>query len=56
MQLGPEQVLALLTAPFDPALSAAAVKRSVSDMKRAAKARYPELVGVFVSPAPARVP
>jgi cation diffusion facilitator family transporter len=55
VQLGPEQVLALLTVTFDPDLTAAGVDRSVSDLKRAAKAAYPELVGVFVSPAPARV-
>ena len=55
VQLGPEQVLALLTVKFDPDLTAVRFERAVADLKRAAKAAYPELIGIFVSPAPARL-
>ncbi len=54
VQLGPEQVLALLTVRFEPTLSAADIERAVSELKGAAKASYPELIAVFVSPEPSQ--
>jgi divalent metal cation (Fe/Co/Zn/Cd) transporter len=51
VHLGPSQVLALLTVRFDPKLTASAVAEAVAGFEKAAKAAYPELITVYVSPA-----
>jgi cation diffusion facilitator family transporter len=50
VHLGPNQVLALMTARFDPKLSASTIADAVEDFKKASKAAFPDLVTVYVTP------
>jgi len=51
VHLGPNQIVALLTVRFDPNITASAVARAVEGFEKAAKAEFPDLISVYVSPA-----
>jgi divalent metal cation (Fe/Co/Zn/Cd) transporter len=50
MQMGPQQVVAMLSAEFEDALTTPEVEECVNRMERAAREADPAIVALFVKP------
>ncbi|WP_315386764.1 cation diffusion facilitator family transporter [uncultured Stenotrophomonas sp.] len=50
MQMGPEQVVAMLSAEFEDDRSTPQIEACITRIEQAVKAEYPELVALFVKP------
>lgn len=50
IQMGPNQVLATLSAEFEDTRTTEQIEACVTRIEAAVKARYPELVALFIKP------
>jgi len=55
MQMGPRQVVAMLSAEFEDALTTPQIEACITRIEAAAKREYPELTALFIKPQEAKV-